>query len=501
MRWISWIAVSSKPQHERESPKAQRRDNLTVIERHGGVLVAELEVPGESRSLPSFEVAERELSAYAELRQLLNARSADAIVFLDTTRLGRTTPLATSVMHECLRAGVALYDRSAPPSTMSAAAQRADEGQLLMNSIRASMSELEIKRLVKRRRVGMRARVNDGEFPGQIPFGYVRTFAPDGSSRAVIDEDAAETIRRIFELAHEGESIQQIARAMNDIGGTTPNGGNRWHISSVRAILYRAHVYAGYVEMVDSEIGNVRSKGRHEPIISEEMAAQVLDELRANKKSRGRKTRLFSGVVTCNSCGGKMITATRRYVSIHGVETKWRVWQCGRGKREREAYPGTGGPMACPGSYIREDYLVEALRAFVRWAREGVNMDEIVAKVPVSNSDGARRAEVLTKRLSDLEAQRERLIDLVQRGIASAGEIEPRMVELDKGIAAARSELNELKGMSAETAEERRLRLLEFMMTADDIFEDMPTTQANTILRRTLHFYVAEGKVDRIDVI
>lgn len=128
-------------------------------------------------------------------------------------------------------------------------------------------------------------------------------------------------------------------------------------------------------------------------------------------------------------------------------------------------------------------------------------MEEIVAAAPMLGSDVEQHVSMLAERLADLEAQRGRLIDMAQRGITSMSEVEPRMARIDKDVAAIRLELSELGGMQVETIEDRRARLREFMLSADDIFERLPVVEANTILRRTLRMYIADGSVDRIETI
>ena len=93
MRWVSWAAVSSLPQAKKVSIDDQLAENRQHAERHDGQVVAELVVPGESRSIVLFEDACRRIDAYAELKRLIDGRAFDVLVYLDRSRLGRKASL------------------------------------------------------------------------------------------------------------------------------------------------------------------------------------------------------------------------------------------------------------------------------------------------------------------------------------------------------------------------------------------------------------------------
>lgn len=88
LRFASWAAVSSLPQAKKISLDDQLATNREHIERHGGQLVAELLVPGESRSIVLFEDACRRIEAYARLKEMIDAKAFDVLIYLDRSRLG-----------------------------------------------------------------------------------------------------------------------------------------------------------------------------------------------------------------------------------------------------------------------------------------------------------------------------------------------------------------------------------------------------------------------------
>lgn len=487
-RWISWVAVSSKPQHERESPKAQRRDNLAIVEKLGGTLVAELEVPGESRSLPSFEVAEREIEAYAALRQLLNQHAADAIVFLDVSRLGRTAPLAMSVMHECLTAGVALYDRSSPPPTLSAEAQRTDEAQLVMNSIRAGYAAAEVPRRTQRHRTDM---------PGKIPFGYRRVHMEDGTVEIAVDPEQAQIVRYAFEATLAGKPHAGIARDLNQAGVPMPHGGAGWTRRTIRDILRCGRTYAGYVTDNDQALGTTYHEGRHEAIITLSMAQETERELAESVGTRGRHAVLFSRVLVCDRCGSTLVAGKRRMEANPRVHD--RTWHCGRGVRNAT---GDDGPSSCRGSEIPDQLAMDALNAFLKWAMNGVNLRDLIENVAMESVDQLRKVDELEVDILGLDQERERLIYMGQKGILSIDEVGERIGAIDRQLATLRAVVRDIAAnLPHETLESRRERLYQFMRKADDLMDRMPADEANALLRRTLRMYVRDNQVIRIEAI
>lgn len=120
--WISWRAVSSRPQAETESLSEQHRLNLKTIDDNRGFLYAELEVPGISRTLDSFEEARELIPAYEQLWQIISTKPREQLLILvarDRSRLGRTVALIESVARACNMAGIAIYPRSMPPLTVN----------------------------------------------------------------------------------------------------------------------------------------------------------------------------------------------------------------------------------------------------------------------------------------------------------------------------------------------------------------------------------------------
>lgn len=60
---------------------------------------------------------------------------------------------------------------------------------------------------------------------GQPPYGYVKD--PENPKRWIVDEEAAQVVRRIYRMTLEGVGTEQIAAKLEEDGVLTPRA--YWH--------------------------------------------------------------------------------------------------------------------------------------------------------------------------------------------------------------------------------------------------------------------------------
>lgn len=163
---------------------------------------------------------------------------------------------------------------------------------------------------------------------GTIPLGYD---AKEG--KLSINKEESGTIKTLFELFMENESITETARELNKMNFTTKtwisNKGNiqkgkNFNKSNVRRIIENP-LYAGKV----THKGKVYD-GMHEPIIPYETwqkANQIIEKEREEKIvtpiARVNMVPILKGVMNCGICGSKM---TPTYTSKGGV--RYRYYLC-----------------------------------------------------------------------------------------------------------------------------------------------------------------------------
>jgi DNA invertase Pin-like site-specific DNA recombinase len=311
LRWVSWTAVSSEEQAEKISLEQQAADSEAAVDRHGGLLVARLQVPGHTRYYALYEDAERDVPAYADLRRLIARRSFDVLVFRDISRLGRTAALIMNVVELCRQAGIALYPTADPPRTIEV---QSGHGAMLQNAILSVGAQDEVHRLRERHRFGMIGRVKEGKLPGKPTFGYKVTYDAKGKAHVVIDEPAAAVVRLIFDLYLAGMGTPQIADRLRELDLPSITG-IPWKTKSAAHVVEHALRYAGYNEL-NRRSGEGRPylcvRGEWEPIISEETLARVRAEQAQRAKSRkiANTVHRYSGVCLCEDCGAVMVSVS-----------------------------------------------------------------------------------------------------------------------------------------------------------------------------------------------
>ena len=165
-----------------------------------------------------------------------------------------------------------------------------------------------------------------------IPYGYKKSETDKNVWE--IDEEAAEVVRRIFQLCIDGYGPTQIARILTEDKVLTPTAyaemkksGSitcakpyRWSHRTIGALLEKLE-YIGHTVNFRTKTKSYKSKKRiinsktdwqifentHEAIISKE-DFDLVQELRKNKRKLQHQEEVnpFSGMVYCADCGKKM---------------------------------------------------------------------------------------------------------------------------------------------------------------------------------------------------
>lgn len=172
-----------------------------------------------------------------------------------------------------------------------------DEG-IILESIYEAMAESYSRRLSKVVMRGMRETAIKGlSTGGNVSFGYKIE-----DHRLVIDEGEATAVRFIYEEYAGGMSKTEIANELTKRGFRTKRG-NAFNIVSVTRVLEN-RMYIGENDYLDI-------KRECPAIISRELFAKVQKELKANKRTYGKKNSeinyLLSGKLFCGNCGALMI--------------------------------------------------------------------------------------------------------------------------------------------------------------------------------------------------
>ena len=487
LRWVSWAAVSSLPQAEKVSLEVQRADNLAAVTKHGGQLVAELEVPGHTRYHIELDEAAAvpELAAYAMLRDLIRSRAFDVLVFRDISRLGRTAALCMTVVGLCQRAGIITYETANPPPTL---ALRAGHSDMLINAIQSVGAQHEIHRLQERHKMGMLGRVKAGNQANRAVYGYKLHYDQEGKRRMVVDEPAAAIVRQILDKYANGKGTHTIVAWLNE-NGLPSYSGVSWIPRMVYNILDRVWRYAGYTELNRTgKTGRpyVRAQAYWTPIISRETAERVIEE-RAQRNANRRLPETayrLSGVCVCAVCGG-------RVSAMHRLPDKSQ-------KHESVSY-------RCirhrPLTAVREKVILAALRAaFLTLAT--VQGAEELSEEESDPTDSLHAQLDAHDRLCDrIEAGFRRVDNAYADGTLDDERYRRQVERLNAQLHAADIERARLKEAIEEerTRGTRRQRIEDVIAHGLGMLETPDVAAANVWLRTHVRVHVAKARVTQID--
>ena len=276
----------------------------------------------------------------------------------------------------------------------------------------------------KKIRAVMRSKGNAGEhLCTNPPYGYRKD--PADKKKWIVDEEAAEVVKRIFDLCIAGKGPMQIAKVLTADRvltvkayyakrdeKTMPDNLYRWDYKSISGILERPE-YTGCTvnfktyskshklkKRLQNAPENQRIFPNTQPAIIEGKVFERVQELRANKRRPAKTGRqgLFSGLLYCADCGEKLYFCT-----TNSFTPKQEHYVCSNYKSN------TG---TCSAHFIRE----ETLKLFVRQRIFDVTamfIDDIQGFQKIVYQQRFTEAEKAVKRQKkELEQARKRITEL-----------------------------------------------------------------------------------------
>lgn len=310
----------------------------------------------------------------------------------------------------------------------------------LMIGIMSAFAQLERETITSRMQMGLDARAKEGFFHGgpYAPIGYDYK---DGE--LVINDYEAMQIRKIYELTFTGMPIYSVYKYMRDHGYTHKYG--QWRDSSVRSCL-SSIVYAGQIQWKDEVY-----PGRHEAIIDTDTFNKMQDFL--NNRNLGRfskhpfqRTTLLGGIIFCGHCGARYYC--KQNVSKRpGITPAQRYYTCySRGKSAKS--------MIKDPNCKNKSWNVKALDAIVldeirKLAMAPEHIDVIIKENKPENNPENNR-QIMLNRISEIEKQINKLIDLYQIGRIDFNIITEKIETLNKERDTLESALDEEKTFAPE---------------------------------------------------
>ena len=292
----------------------------------------------------------------------VEAGNVEYLCIKDMSRMGRDYLKVGQIMEILRQRGVRLIAINDGVDS--------DKGDNDFTPFRNLFNDFYARDTSKKIRAVMRAKGNAGEhLCTNPPYGYMKD--PADKKKWIVDEEAAEIVKRIFDLCIAGKGPMQIAKlltaqhvltvkahyAQRD-GKPLPEKPYQWSPKSVAGILERPE-YTGCTvnfktyskshklkKRLHNAPENQRIFSNTQPAIIDEQVFARVQELRENKRRPAKQAErqgLFSGLLYCADCGSKLHFATGK-----NMTPQQDCYRCSRYKSN------TGD---CTMHFIREETL------------------------------------------------------------------------------------------------------------------------------------------------
>ena len=210
------------------------------------------------------------------------------------------------------------------------------EGENELAPIRNLFNEWYARDISKKRRISNKIKGNAGEPMGQPPYGYIKD--PNDPKHWIVDDEAAQVVRRVYSMTLEGFGTEQIAAQLEKDGVLTPRAywltkgikrpgkgkqqpPTKWNSSTITKIL-SLQEYCGDILNFKTYSKSYKNKKRidndrenwvvfqdvHEAIIERAVYEQVQQKrgkIRKRRTNNGEHN-MFSGLLVCADCGSNL---------------------------------------------------------------------------------------------------------------------------------------------------------------------------------------------------
>lgn len=308
------------------------------------------------------------------------------------------------------------------------------EGENELAPIRNLFNEWYARDISKKRRISNKIKGNAGEPMGQPPYGYIKD--PSNPKRWIVDDEAAQVVRRIYSMTLEGYGTEQIAAQLEKDEILTPRAywlkkgikrpgkgkqqpAIKWNSSTVTKIL-SLQEYCGDILNFKTYSKSYKNKKRlendrenwvifkdvHEPIIERSVFEQVQQKrgkIRKRRTNEGEHN-MFSGLLVCADCGCNL------HFHFNQGNPEIKYFNCSNYKGNRGSCTST--------HYVRVDFLEQVVLGEIRRLTKFASLyeDEFL-KAVIGHSQQAAETDrkLKEKELKALLARDEELDGLFER--------------------------------------------------------------------------------------
>jgi site-specific DNA recombinase len=466
---------------------AQRLACQRKAEQMGLTVVGEYVEPGRSATT----IAKRPVFQQM-LTRIKQDRDVDYVIVYNLSRLNRNRVDDAQVL---------MLMRSLKVTLISAQ-ENIDEtpaGQL-MHGILAAFNEYRSNADGADISYKMGQKAKNGGTLGRAKLGYlnVRDQVDGHEIRTVaVDPERAPFVQLAFELAATGDyTMERLADVLTERGLRMRSQANRpaGPISAkYLARVLRDRYYLGFVSYNGEEY-----VGRHEPLVTTELFARVqafLDERLPKAGERQRRHHHYlKGSLWCGRCHDRGFESRLVLTKVKGHGGEYWYFFCSARQNH-----------ACDAPYIRiEDAESGVLRHYASLRLPDGFAARVREVLAATLADEERSTQLvhehLTKRLTELDAKEENLLDLVEDGGAIAAKVRTRLVAIGEERARVKAELT-AQGPLLEAGAALITAALELLDNPQELYRqttDPVRRQLNQVFYDKLYLDTAEVTDDRL---
>lgn len=427
----------------RADEESERQGEYETLSRHKSTL---LKVAKE-KNLNIVDIKEELVSGESvanrpKMLELLNEVERglyDAVLVMDIDRLGRGNMQDQGLILDTFKKS---NTKIITPRKIYDLSNEWDEEY---SEFEAFMARKELKIITRRMQRGRIKSIEEGNFIAtNPPYGYKIEYLNNGKDRIlVIDKDQATVIKTIFDMYSKGNGANKIASHINALGFKTNTGG-LWRDKAVRDII-KNKIYCGYITWNKvSRKGNsqikkdvdewIIVKGKHEPIISEELwnKCNEIREKRFISPTPNKKlTNPLAGLVICGLCGHTLVAKSSTVKQQDGSNAYVKYMKC------------THCLNRATKLHIVENIILEELN---NWLNEyEIEISNIDTDDNIIIDDYKKIIDNLNKELSELDKQKNNLHDFLERGIYDVDTFLDRQKNISDRVELIQKNINDTK--------------------------------------------------------
>ncbi len=370
----------------------------------------------EDRDRSGYTFEQRE--NYQILRKKMFRREYDIMIVKDFSRFSRRTSRGLVELEDLRDVGMRIISIGDSIDYPTSDDWTAIQFRFLINEMPVTDTSKKVKAVIKHRQ-------EEGKWICAVPYGYIMTNTK--TMKFVVDEPAAEIVRKIFQLYADGWGYKKIANYLTDNHIPTPRKSEEmrkeaegdefvvrsrqeWSIVTISTILtndfyigtlrqrkYRRKKINGG-DMKLQETDHIVIANNHEPIVDFKLFSVVQEQmkLRSNSNYRGVKKydNVYTGHLFCGDCGSPMFSLSRSDLAP--------AYTCGTYHKR--------GLKGCTSHHTRVDMLDRLLKEFVQKVKD--NSEEMLDQLQSSidkeqkeTSSSKNVVEVLLQRIEDTKTE------------------------------------------------------------------------------------------------